>query len=376
MYNDLLTIGNFTIHGYGLMIGIGIIAAYLMAEHLARKKGLDPDQVFYLLIFGVLGGIIGAKLLYWITIWDEIVEDPSILLDLSNGFVIYGGIILGILSGYLVCRVKKLNFWKYLDCATPAIALAQGFGRIGCFLAGCCYGVETDSWFSITFTNSDFAPNGVALVPTQLISSAFDFVHFAILYTVTRKTKVDGLTSALYMIIYGCGRFIIEFYRGDLERGTVGDLSTSQFISIFVVAFGIFLLAWKWQVYKSKTVEMTAATAVAGAGAQVGSGETVVAASMSEEEAAEEQGLAVEPAEDVKETNKQQESDLQEESAAEQTEEETALKMEREQEQAVEEAEVAAEPADKFAEGEVEEQQVADALEQRDTVQEGSKSEV
>lgn len=245
MYNDLLTIGNFTIHGYGLMIGIGIIAAYLMTEHLARKKGLDADPVFSLLIFGVIGGIVGAKLLYYITVIKDIIADPSLLLDVADGFVVYGGIVGGIAAGYAVCRVKKLNFWKYLDCATPSIALAQGFGRIGCLLAGCCYGMETEGWCSITFTHSQFAPNNVGLFPTQIFSSVFDFVHFILLYFISRRSKTAGFTSALYLIIYGIGRFIIEFFRGDLIRGSVGTLSTSQFISIFVVAFGVLLLLKK-----------------------------------------------------------------------------------------------------------------------------------
>ena len=246
MYNDLFTIGNITVQGYGLMIGIGIIAAYLMTEHLAKKKAMDPDPVFSLLIFGVLGGIAGAKILYWITIFDEIIRDPAILWhSLTDGFVVYGGIIGGILAGYAVCRIKKISFWDYLDCATPSIALAQGFGRIGCFLAGCCYGMETDSWCAITFTNSQFAPNHVPLVPTQIFSSVFDFAHFVLLYVITRRSKVPGFTSSLYLIIYGVGRFVIEFFRGDLIRGSVGALSTSQFISIFIVAFGVVLMVKK-----------------------------------------------------------------------------------------------------------------------------------
>ena len=102
--------------------------------------------------------------------------------------------------------------------------------------------METDSWCAVTFTNSQFAPNGVPLVPTQIISSVFDFAHFALLYVITRKSKKPGFTSALYLIIYGVGRFVIEFFRGDLIRGSVGNLSTSQFISIFVVLFGVLLM--------------------------------------------------------------------------------------------------------------------------------------
>lgn len=256
MYNDLFSIGRFTVHGYGLMIGIGILAAYFMTEHLAKKKKLDADAVFYLLIFGVLGGIAGAKVMYYITVFDEILKNPSVLLDFGDGFVVYGGIIGGIAAGYAVCRIKKLDFWNYLDCATPSIALAQGFGRIGCFLAGCCYGMGTDSWCAVTFTHSDFAPNGVALVPTQLFSSAFDFAHFGVLYYISRKSRKPGTASACYLIIYGVGRFIIEFFRGDLVRGSVGVLSTSQFISLFVVAAGA-LLMWRVRRQKEESADDT-----------------------------------------------------------------------------------------------------------------------
>ncbi len=244
MYNDLFTIGNFTIHGYGLMIAIGIVAAYAVAELRARKKGLEDKYIFPLLVWGVVIGFVCAKILYYITILDEIRSDPRIMLNIFDGFVVYGGIIGGIAAGYCFCRIKKINFWEYLDLVVPSIALAQGFGRIGCFLAGCCYGVATDGPLAITFTDSQFAPNGVALVPTQLYSSAFDFLNFAVLCLLSRKNKVSGRISALYLIIYSVGRFIIEFFRGDLIRGQVGALSTSQFIAIFVILFAVALF-WK-----------------------------------------------------------------------------------------------------------------------------------
>ena len=181
MKNDLFTIGSLTIHGYGLMIGLGIIAAYLLCEYRANRKGLDSDPLISIALWGVGGGLICAKLLYYITTFDEILEDPSRLLDLGDGFVVYGGIIGGIFGGWLYTRIKKLPFWKYFDLVMPAVALAQGFGRIGCFLAGCCYGLQMESPISIVFTHSDFAPNGVPLLPTQLISSGLDFLHCLIL---------------------------------------------------------------------------------------------------------------------------------------------------------------------------------------------------
>ena len=244
MYNDLFSIGSLTVHGYGLMIGIGIAAAYFTAEYRAKKAGLEPDHLFYLLILGAGGGLICAKLLYYITIFDDIRRNPRLLLDISAGFVVYGGIIGGIAAGFVYCRIKKISAIRYLDLVVPSIALAQGFGRIGCLLAGCCYGRETSGPFSITFSRSQFAPNGIPLLPTQILSSAFDFVNFFVLLLLARKNPPAGRISAFYLIFYSLGRFVIEFYRGDLIRGSVGSLSTSQFISLFVALSG-FILLWK-----------------------------------------------------------------------------------------------------------------------------------
>lgn len=243
MKNELFKIGSFTVHGYGLMIGIGIIAAYLVAEYRAKKKELDSDSIFYLTLWCAAGGILGAKLLYYITQLKEIAADPSLLLDVANGFVVYGGIIGGILAGYLFCKRNKLEFLKYFDLVMPSIALAQGFGRIGCFLAGCCYGKETSCAAGIIFSHSEYAPNGIRLLPTQLISSGLNFLHFLVLIILAKRVRADGQIAGFYLIFYSAGRFILEFYRGDLIRGSVGSLSTSQFISIFLFLAGCVIVA-------------------------------------------------------------------------------------------------------------------------------------
>ena len=133
MKNDLFTIGSITIHGYGLMIGIGIIAAYYLAEYRANKRGMDVDMILSIAICGVVCGILGAKLLYYVTIFDEILANPKKLLDISDGFVVYGGIIGGVLGGYILSRIKHISFFQYADLVMPSVALAQGFGRIGVF---------------------------------------------------------------------------------------------------------------------------------------------------------------------------------------------------------------------------------------------------
>lgn len=239
MKNELFHIGSLTVHGYGLMIAIGVLAAYLSAEYRAKRKNMDYEKIFNLTIWCAVGGFAGAKLLYYITILDQIIKDPKVLLEASDGLVVYGGIIFGILAGFLFCKRHKLNFLQYFDLVMPSIALAQGFGRLGCLLAGCCYGVETHSHFSITFTDSAYARNGVPLVPTQVISSGLDFLHFVILIVLAKRIKAHGVIAGCYLMFYSAGRFVLEFFRGDLERGSVGSVSTSQFIAIFTFLLGV-----------------------------------------------------------------------------------------------------------------------------------------
>ena len=134
---DLFSIGKFTIHGYGLMIAIGILCCVAMASYRAKKNGLDQEAIVDIGIYGVIGGFLGAKILYVIVEFKTFIKDPKTVLG-SEGFVVYGGIIAGFLTAIVYCRIKKLYFLEYFDLAVASISMAQGFGRIGCFLAGCC----------------------------------------------------------------------------------------------------------------------------------------------------------------------------------------------------------------------------------------------
>lgn len=148
MKNELFAIGPIVVYGYGLMIAIGILAAYFVGEYRAKRKGLDADHIFNFVIWCVIGGFLGSKLLYSLTNIKNIIANPSLLLDFQNGWVVYGGIIGGIFSAIIYCRIKKLKFLPYFDLLIPSVALAQGFGRVGCLLAGCCYGHETNKFQS------------------------------------------------------------------------------------------------------------------------------------------------------------------------------------------------------------------------------------
>lgn len=242
MINDI-HIGPITVHMYGIMIAIGYMSALLISEKRAKKRGMDTDVLYGIFWCAIFGGALGSKILYYIVSIQDILKDPSILWNFQNGWVVYGGIIGGVLASMVYCRYKKVDFVSYLDLVLPAVAFAQGCGRIGCFFAGCCYGRETDSAFHIEYWQSDLAPNGVKLVPTQIYSSIGDFAIAFVLMAYAKREPKKGKVAAGYCILYSIGRFIIEIFRDDY-RGALGFLSTSQIISIFILAFGIGMFVW------------------------------------------------------------------------------------------------------------------------------------
>lgn len=234
---DLFSIGKFTVHGYGLMIGLGFMLAVLLGARKATKIGLSADHVTNIAICTLVFGFLGGKLLFIIVEVKDFFSNPLAVLG-SQGFVVYGGIISGVASIYIYCRIKKISPRQYFDVIGNFVPINQALGRIGCFLAGCCYGRATHAWYGVVFPEGCLAPAGVKLIPTQLIMAAGDMLIFLLLCVVDRKKKHDGLVASCFLIFYSIGRFIIEFLRNDY-RGSVGFLSTSQFIAIWTLVAGI-----------------------------------------------------------------------------------------------------------------------------------------
>ena len=245
MINNI-QLGPLTLHVYGIMTAIGYLSAFLISERRGKKMGMDTDILYGIFWCAVLGGSAGSRLLYYIVSFRDILKDPSILWNFQNGWVVYGGIIGGVLASMVYCRYKKADFVRYLDLVIPAVAFAQGCGRLGCFFAGCCYGRETDSIFHIQYWQSEYAPNGVKLIPTQIYSSIGDFALAFLLMAYAKREPKKGKIAAGYGILYSIGRFVIEMFRND-HRGALGALSTSQMISIVILVLGIggFVLAEK-----------------------------------------------------------------------------------------------------------------------------------
>ena len=243
---------SFQVPAYGLMIALGILAAMLMGRFLRKHMAITEDDYYSAVIWLLVCGLIGSKLLYWIVELDEIVKNPHFLIEsLTAGFVYYGAFLGAVIGIFLCTKIKKLSFLAYMDMLCPPIALGQAVGRIGCYLAGCCYGAPTDGACGIVFPANvgSAAPAGIPLIPTQLYESAFCLLLSGFLVYVFIREKRVGTSLGLYCILYSIWRFIIEFYRAD-ERGSIGALSTSQFICIFLFLLGLFLL---YLVYREKT---------------------------------------------------------------------------------------------------------------------------
>lgn len=237
-----IQIGTFQIPTFGLMMLLGMLSAFALVYYNRKRIPYSEDDLITMALYAIIGGFLGSKLLYWIVEFDQILADPHFLIEtLTAGFVFYGALIAGALSVWLFTHRKKQSFFAYADLVMPAFILAQGFGRIGCFLAGCCYGAPTECALGVVYPAGSAAPAGVPLLPTQLFESAFCFLLAIVLTIILRRQKRYGLTTGVYLVGYGVWRFVIEFFRSD-DRGAVGALSTSQFIGIFIVLAGVVLL--------------------------------------------------------------------------------------------------------------------------------------
>ena len=252
MYPILFKIGPITVYSYGFWIAVGLLLSFWVLSREANRVGLDgklvTDIAFWTIVFALVVSKFGL-----------ILEEPDYFLahpkDLINaGGVFYAGLIGGFIFVFIYIKKKGLPFWKVMDLYALVIPLGHGFGRQGCFAAGCCYGRETGSPLGVVF-HSELAhqkvgtPLGVKIHPVQLYESFLNFALFAFLYFFLRKRKkFDGQISAAYLIGYGLIRFHDEYYRGDPGRGWIikGDspwtsLSTPQFISLILIASGILI---------------------------------------------------------------------------------------------------------------------------------------
>lgn len=242
---------------YAVMAIIGAAALCGVSALLAKNRGIVPaEDIFYMLLYAGIGCLIGAKLLYLIVSVDvywfpekSLKENLSYWLAVltSGGLVFYGGLIGAVLGALRYCVHFKIPVVKAFETAVPAIPLFHAFGRIGCFMAGCCYGIEYSGRFAVTFEKAIAAPNGVPLLPVQLIEAVGNILLFVLLTALFLKNFPRLSLCGLYLVCYAIMRFILEFFRGDAVRGKALALSTSQWFSAVAFAVGTVLIIIKYR---------------------------------------------------------------------------------------------------------------------------------
>ena len=250
MYPILFNVGDWPVYSYGVLLAAAYLIGLQLAVVRARRAGIDPAKVMDLGIYLIIAALVGAKLMLIAVDFDYFRQQPRELLSLVRaGGVFYGGLIAAVAVGYFLVRRYKLNIWSTGDLMAPGIAPDHVVGRFGCLLGGCCYGPPTDDGWAITFTNpianaNVGTPLNIPLHPTQLYDAGAELLILGVLLLTERKGKpFAGRTFWLYIGLYAISRFIIEYYRGDIQRGTVfGNMSTSQFVSLLLVPAALAML--------------------------------------------------------------------------------------------------------------------------------------
>jgi phosphatidylglycerol:prolipoprotein diacylglycerol transferase len=248
---ELPYVGSITVYSYGVLLAAAYLVGLQLAIIRARRRGLDDGRIMDLGIYIIVSALVGAKLMLLVVDWQHFSRNPSEMLSLvRSGGVFYGGLILAVVVALWYLRRHKMPVWTTCDVFAPGIALGHVVGRLGCLLAGCCFGKQTTVPWAITFTNPFAAANvgtplGVPLHPTQLYEAGAELLILIFLLVVEKRGRpFPGRTFWGYMLLYGVSRFVIEFYRGD-ERGMVFNwLPTSQFISMLLVPLSLIML-WR-----------------------------------------------------------------------------------------------------------------------------------
>lgn len=252
MYPNLFKIGPFTLHSYGLFLALGFLAGLRVAMHYAKREKIESSNMMDLVLFIFVSGLVGAKLLHLVVDFDYYREDWHRFLAIYQvGGVFYGGLILALLTSLWYIHRKKMDLWRTVDVLVMGVATGQILGRIGCFLAGCCWGKECYPGFplGVIFNRPEAAeqvgtPLGIPLHPAQLYEAIPLIAVLLILMYSYNHRKFTGQQLSLYLVLYSILRFTVEFFRGD-PRGFLFDgmLSTSQFISVIAFLGGI-LIYW------------------------------------------------------------------------------------------------------------------------------------
>jgi phosphatidylglycerol---prolipoprotein diacylglyceryl transferase len=233
----LFQIGNFSVYSYGAMISLAILIAAVALFREAQREKVNPDHVLEAIIVSALAGLIGSRLLYVALNWHQFSGRwSSILFARFEGLSFYGAFAGGVLAMVFWCRWRKVSFLKLTDLLAPYLALGYAFGRIGCFLNGCCYGKVSDAAWAIAIPAVDSLPRH----PAQLYAAFGALLIFAILKLARRYRPFAGFNLITLAALYGTLRFIMEFFR--IEPAVWLGLTAAQLFSLGLTVTSLVLL--------------------------------------------------------------------------------------------------------------------------------------
>jgi phosphatidylglycerol---prolipoprotein diacylglyceryl transferase len=254
MYPRLFTIPlfrtDFTLHTYGVLLAIAFIVGLWVVGRQARRSGMDAGQTMDLAVYSLIGGLIGARLLLLVVDWDTYSKNPRELFSLlQSGGVFYGGLIGGLLVAWWYIRRHAIPGWRAADVLAPGVVMGQAIGRLGCLAAGCCFGKPTDVPWAVTFRDMWAArqaqtPVDVPLHPSQVYESIAAALIFVVLVWMAPRKRFHGQIALAYIVLYSAARFGLEYFRGDVSRGFVGPLSTSQVIALLLLVGAVALVPY------------------------------------------------------------------------------------------------------------------------------------
>jgi phosphatidylglycerol:prolipoprotein diacylglycerol transferase len=252
MYPEILRIQSFVLHSYGLLVALGFLVGLWLAGRLATESGLDADKATSLGIYVTVAAIVGAKLLLVLSDYTFYLANPREIFSINTlqaGGIFFGGLVAALATAAWYMRHAGLPALRTADAFAPGLAIGHAIGRVGCFLAGCCWGKQTSVPWAVTFTNPVShelvgVPLGIPLHPTQLYESLAELVIFVILWSRFRRAHQEGAILGLYLILYPAFRFVIEFWRdrtdGSFPLG--GPLSITQWLAAVLVLAGAYLV--------------------------------------------------------------------------------------------------------------------------------------
>lgn len=241
--------GPFSIQSYGVAIATGLAIFLILAvRHPWRKKLLSQEAFFESIMFGIITGVIGGRLLYVAQNWPEFTHVTDILRIWDGGFSILGTILAILLCMPLYLKKKHIPILPYFDLAALYAPLLQAISRLGCLCAGCCHGIRCTHAWCVTYSDpNSLAPLGIAIHPTQLYSSLALFCIFLFLYFYLQKqVRKAGQILGWYLILAGAERFLVDFWRADREFfpfDTTQLFSSHQYISLGLMLAGLVMLA-------------------------------------------------------------------------------------------------------------------------------------